>query len=59
MLTMQSFMHIASVTGVLPLTGVPLPYEPWRDIAYDLLAVLGIVLQISKFSEEADQPRAE
>ena len=56
---MQSFMHIASVTGVLPLTGVPLPYEPWRDIAYDLLAVLGIVLQISKFSEEADQPRAE
>ncbi|MEK7219251.1 MAG: putative lipid II flippase FtsW [Patescibacteria group bacterium] len=51
MLTMQSFMHIASVTGVLPLTGVPLPFMSLGGTSLMIsLAVLGIVLQISKFS---------
>ncbi len=52
MLTMQSFMHIASVTGVFPLTGVPLPFMSLGGTSLMItLATIGIVLQISKFSK--------
>ncbi|MDO8660189.1 MAG: FtsW/RodA/SpoVE family cell cycle protein, partial [Candidatus Parcubacteria bacterium] len=52
MLTMQSFMHIASVTGVLPLTGVPLPFMSLGGTSLMIsLAAIGIVLQISKFNK--------
>ncbi|MFA6000056.1 MAG: putative peptidoglycan glycosyltransferase FtsW [Candidatus Paceibacterota bacterium] len=46
----QSFMHIASVVGVFPLTGVPLVFisHGGTSLMIDLLAV-GMVLQISKF----------
>jgi cell division protein FtsW len=46
----QSFMYIASVTGVFPLTGVPLVFvsQGGTSLIIDLIAI-GIVLQISKF----------
>ena len=50
----QSFMHIASVVGVFPLTGVPLVFvsHGGTSLMIDLMAV-GIVLQISKFQRKA------
>lgn len=52
----QSFMHIASVIGVFPLTGVPLVFisHGGTSLMIDLLAV-GMVLQISKFSARGGQ----
>jgi len=51
LITAQSFMHIASVVGVLPLTGVPLPFMSHGGTSYMIdLAAIGIVLQISKFT---------
>ena len=54
LITVQSFMHIASVTGVFPLTGVPLVFMSHGGTALmiDLMAV-GIVLNISKFQRRA------
>ncbi len=53
LIAMQTFMHIASVTGVFPLTGVPLPFmsHGGTSLMIDLMAV-GIVLQISKFQQK-------
>ncbi len=49
LITMQALMHIASTTGVFPLTGVPLPFvsQGGTSLAINLAAV-GIILQISK-----------
>lgn len=51
MITVQSFMHIASVIGVFPLTGVPLPFmsQGGTSLMIYLLAI-GIVFNISRFS---------
>lgn len=53
LITAQSFMHMASVVGVFPLTGVPLPFisHGGTSLMVDLLAI-GIVLQISKFQRK-------
>jgi cell division protein FtsW len=52
MITMQSFMHIASVTGVFPLTGVPLPFMSLGGTSLMIsLAAVGMVLQISKYNK--------
>ena len=50
LITVQSFMHIASVTGVFPLTGVPLVFmsQGGTSLMVYLMAI-GIVLNISKF----------
>jgi len=50
MVTAQSFMNIASIVGVFPLTGVPLVFMSQGGTSYmiDLLAI-GIVFQVSKF----------
>lgn len=46
----QSFMHIASVIGVFPLTGVPLVFMSHGGTSLALyLVAIGAVLQISKF----------
>lgn len=51
LITIQSFMHIASVAGVVPLTGVPLPFMSLGGTSLMIyLIAIGIVLQISKFS---------
>lgn len=46
----QSFMHIASVIGVFPLTGVPLVFMSQGGTALMVyMMAIGIVLNISKF----------
>ncbi len=52
LITVQSFMHIASITGVFPLTGVPLPFMSHGGTSLMMyLAATGIVLQVSKFQK--------
>jgi cell division protein FtsW len=52
LITVQSFMHIASITGVFPLTGVPLPFMSHGGTSLMIyLATVGIVLQVSKFGK--------
>jgi len=47
----QSYMNIASVTGVFPLTGVPLVFVSHGGTALMMyLIAIGIVLNISRFS---------
>jgi cell division protein FtsW len=50
----QSFMNIASATGVFPLTGVPLVFmsEGGTSLMIDLIAI-GLVFQVSKFSTKS------
>lgn len=53
LITVQSFMHIASVTGVFPLTGVPLVFMSHGGTSLMIyLAAIGIVLQISKYQKK-------
>ncbi len=49
----QSFMHIASIIGVFPLTGVPLVFmsHGGTSLMIDIVAI-GIVLSISKFNHK-------
>ena len=50
MIAAQSFMNIASIVGVFPLTGVPLVFmsQGGTSLLIDLIAI-GIVFQVSKF----------
>ena len=52
LITTQAFLNIASITGVFPLTGVPLPFisHGGTSLAIALIAV-GIVLNISKYQK--------
>ncbi len=52
LITVQSFMHIASNVGVFPLTGVPLVFmsQGGTSLMVYLIAI-GIVLNISKFQK--------
>jgi len=52
MIAAQSFMNIASIVGVFPLTGVPLVFmsQGGTSLLIDLLAV-GIIFQVSKFNK--------
>ena len=53
MITVQSFMHIASITGVFPLTGVPLVFMSHGGTALMVyLMAIGIVLNVSKFAKQ-------
>jgi cell division protein FtsW len=53
LITVQSFMHIASVTGVFPLTGVPLVFMSQGGTSLMIfMAAVGIVLQISKYQKK-------
>ena len=55
LITAQSFMNIASIVGVFPLTGVPLVFMSQGGTSLMIyLAVMGIVLQISKFKRNID-----
>ncbi len=49
LIVLQSFLHIASVIGVFPLTGVPLVFMSHGGTALTIyMMAVGIVLQISK-----------
>ncbi len=53
MITAQSFMNIASITGVFPLTGVPLPFMSHGGTSLMIyMMAVGIVLQISKYQHK-------
>lgn len=53
LITAQAFLHIASITGVAPLTGVPLPFMSHGGTSLMIyLAAMGVVLQISKFQHK-------
>lgn len=48
---MQAFFNIASMVGLLPLTGVPLPFVSYGGTAMTMsLFALGIVANISRYS---------
>lgn len=52
-ITFQSFMNIASIIGVFPLTGVPLVFISHGGTALLLsLGMIGIVLNISRFKKK-------
>ena len=52
LITVQSFMHIASVTGVFPLTGVPLVFMSQGGTSFMIyLMAMGVVFNISRFQE--------
>ena len=52
MIIAQSFLNIASITGVFPLTGVPLPFMSHGGTSLMVyLIAMGIVLQISRYSK--------
>jgi cell division protein FtsW len=52
LITAQSFMHIASVVGVFPLTGVPLVFMSQGGTALMVyMMAIGIVLNVSKFQK--------
>lgn len=56
MITAQSFMNIASIVGVFPLTGVPLVFMSQGGTSFMLdLFVVGVVFQISKFQRKNPQ----
>ncbi len=49
----QSFMNIASITGVFPLTGVPLPFMSHGGTSLMIyLIAMGIVFRISKYQHK-------
>lgn len=51
LITAQSFMHIASITGVFPLTGVPLPFMSHGGTSLMIyLIATGIILNVSKYT---------
>ncbi|MCF7833953.1 MAG: putative lipid II flippase FtsW [Candidatus Pacebacteria bacterium] len=53
MITAQSFLNIASITGVFPLTGVPLVFMSHGGTSLMIYMVaVGIVLNISKFQKK-------
>ncbi len=53
LITFQSLMHIASIIGVFPLTGVPLPFMSHGGTSLMIyLTMIGIVLQVSKFTSK-------
>lgn len=53
MIISQSFMNIASIIGVFPLTGVPLVFISHGGTALLLsLGTIGVVLNISKFNNK-------
>ncbi|MFA6273702.1 MAG: putative lipid II flippase FtsW [Candidatus Paceibacterota bacterium] len=54
LITAQSFMNIASIIGVIPLTGVPLVFMSQGGTALMIyLIATGIVLQISKYQRKS------
>ncbi|MFA6257474.1 MAG: putative lipid II flippase FtsW [Candidatus Paceibacterota bacterium] len=53
LITAQSFMHIASVIGVFPLTGVPLVFMSQGGTSLMVfMMAMGIVLNISRFQRK-------
>ncbi len=56
LITFQSFLNIASITGVFPLTGVPLVFmsQGGTSLLFSLAAV-GIILNVSRYQKTVNQ----
>lgn len=51
--TFQAFINIAAMVGVLPLTGIPLPFVSYGSSAIAIsLAAVGIMINISRQTKE-------
>lgn len=51
-IVIQSFINIGAITGLMPLTGVPLPFISYGSTSLAItLAAVGILLNISRYSE--------
>jgi cell division protein FtsW len=51
-IVIQSFINIGAITGLIPLTGVPLPFISYGSTSLAItLAAVGILLNISRYSE--------
>lgn len=47
---LQTFIHISAISGLLPLTGIPLPYISYGGTALAVfMAISGIMVNISKY----------
>ena len=47
----QSFINIAAISGLIPLTGIPLPFISYGGTSIIfLMAAAGILLNISKYT---------
>lgn len=51
LIAIQAFIHIGSISGLIPLTGVPLPYISYGGTALAVfMTISGIMVNISKYS---------
>ncbi|MDO8430190.1 MAG: putative peptidoglycan glycosyltransferase FtsW [bacterium] len=51
LIALQAFMHIGAISGLIPLTGVPLPYISYGGTALAIfMTISGIIVNISKYT---------
>ena len=49
LIAIQAFMHIGAISGIIPLTGVPLPFISYGGTALTIfMTISGIIVNISK-----------
>ena len=54
LITLQAFINIGVVTGILPITGIPLPLVSYGGSSFlSTMVAGGILLNISRYREEA------
>jgi cell division protein FtsW len=50
MIGIQSFINLAGISGIIPLTGVPLPFVSYGGSSFLQLSIaIGILVNISKY----------
>lgn len=51
LIAIQAFMHIGAISGLIPLTGVPLPFISYGGTALAVfMTISGIIVNISKYT---------
>jgi cell division protein FtsW len=51
LIAIQAFIHIGAISGLIPLTGVPLPYISYGGTALAIfMTISGIIVNISKYT---------
>jgi cell division protein FtsW len=50
-ITIQAFINVAAISGLLPLTGVPLPFISYGGTSLAIfLTMAGVIVNISKYT---------
>ena len=50
-IAIQAFIHIAAISGIVPLTGVPLPFVSYGGTSLAVfLTMVGVIVNISKYT---------